>query len=329
MKNVGTICYTTNSGLGRLADEFIRHGVVNRILMVPHPKYNNATIKYVPREEGGPGYTPADQSFLENLDTLLIFENALGHWDLVKQAKNRGTRIVYMPMYEYSPFPPPVQPDIVIAVSDLDEDYYKDFPTVRLNVPVDVQWKQRETAKVFVHNAGHGGHGYRNGTPELIEAMKDVTADIKLLIRAQPDSPQMVSLFNKSGWRRDPRISFTLQEVPSHELYSVGDVFVFPEKFNGLSLPMQEAFASGMVVMGTDRYPMNRWLPLLPLIPSSGSKRMKIAVEFNCAVVEPIAIAGMINAYAGKGIAHLSQLGKAWAEANSWDILKPKYEAIL
>ena len=38
-------------------------------------------------------------------------------------------------------------------------------------------------------------------------------------------------------------------------------MFVFPEKFNGLSLPLQEARAAGMLVLATDRFPMNTWLP--------------------------------------------------------------------
>lgn len=329
MKNVGTICYTTNSGLGVLAREFIEHGVVNRILMVPHPKYNNATIKYKPREEGGPGYVPADQSFIEGLDTLLIFENALGHWDLVNRASDRGVKIVLMPMYEYTPFPTAVNPDLVITVSDLDDEYYKDFNKVRLNVPVNVPWRQRNEAHVFVHNAGHGGHGYRNGTPELIEAMKHVKSDIKLLIRAQPDSTQMVELYRNSGWKRDPRITFSLQEVPAHELYSAGDVFIFPEKFNGLSLPMQEAFASGMLVMGTDRFPMNGWLPRMPLIMPNAYRRMRIAVEFNAAVVHPVDIAAKIDQYAGQDISHESSLGREWAQQNSWEVLKPKYLEVL
>lgn len=329
---VGTISYSVRSGLGILAREFIKNKVVDRILVIKHPRY-----------EPQPYYTKEafhEDDFLEGLTTLLLFENAFKRWDLVKKAKDRGIKVVMMQMYEYTPFPLPVPADLFIATSDLDQDTYESlYPgcnQVRINVPVDVPFSLRKKAEVFIHNAGHGGDGYRNGTPELLQAMTYVKSPIKLLIRAQPDAPQMKSLFARYPriWKGgslsgDKRIELILRNVPDDELYSKGDVFIFPEKFNGLSLPLQEAYASGMGIMCTYRFPMTRWLPKDMMIPFSQTKTRTIMVPIVEEISSPQEIARTIDEWYGKDISALSFSGKTWAEKNSWSVLKPKYDEVL
>ena len=96
---VGTIGYATQSGLGILAKMFHDHGVVQSILIVPHPHYRNmqewypTTISYSRNTIG---------NFLQSIDTLLLFENAL-YCDVVRIAIAKGIRVVMRPMYEYTP----------------------------------------------------------------------------------------------------------------------------------------------------------------------------------------------------------------------------------
>jgi hypothetical protein len=112
------------------------------------------------------------------------------------------------------------------------------------------------------------------------------------------------------------------------ELFSEGDTFIFPESFNGLSLPLQEAYSAGMCVMATDRFPMNTWLPREPLIPVEKYRRDNVGgscVEFDRAVIEPRLIAATIDNWYGRDISHLSSSGRDWAAEHSWEKLKPVY----
>ena len=327
---VGSIGYATKSGLGLLMKRFYDKGVINRVYLVKHPHYQNYQLGWYNPEDV---YYSSDNLF-DGLDVLLLFENAVGNnWSLVERARQLGIKIVMMPMYEWTPMPLPVPADLYLCPSDLDQQYYSSLPHVRINVPVEVPWKLRTKAEVFIHNAGHGGSHFRNGTPELLDAMQYVKSPVKLIVRGQPGERQIERLF-QDGWRKthDPRITYVLQDVPEEELYSTGDVFIFPEKFNGLSLPLQEAYASGMLVMAGDRFPINKWLPENPLIPVHRyvKDRMNSSCpEFDKADINAITIAAQIDNWYGRPIEQYSNYGRYWAEENSWEVLKPQYMEIL
>jgi hypothetical protein len=189
----------------------------------------------------------------------------------------------------------------------------------QLTIPVDtkkIQWKLRTNASVFVMNAGNGGLGGRNGTKELLEAMQYVKSPIELIIRSQVPIKET----------NDPRIKYEIGDCK--DLWGVGDVFIFPEKFNGLSLPIQEAFASGMMIMCGDRFPMNNWLPTEPLIPVKKYKKERIAVEFESAVFDPQDIAKTIDSWYNTDITRFSLLGKEFGEKNNWPNLKEIWKEI-
>lgn len=321
--NVGTIAYEVNSGLGRLAKDFYDHGVVNRVMVMDHAFYTRknwypANVRFTSAQS---------RNFLKGLDALLLFENVFTRerWQIVSTARSQGIKVVLMPMYEYTPKPLPVPVDLYICPSLLDQQYYKDLPNVFIPVPVEREFIFRERALVFVHNAGHGGFGYRNGTVELLNAIHRVKSPIKLIVRAQPDSSQMVKLFRSH--KPDPRVDLRLVEEEYKELYREGDVFIFPEKFNGLSLPLQEAYASGMLVMATDRFPMNTWLPKEPLLPVRRYVKDHCipSVEFDKADVNSMDIAAKIDEWYEKDISGYSMCGYYWAQEHSWEKLKPRY----
>jgi len=317
---VGSIGYATKSGLGIQLKAFYDHGIVTDVLLIPHPHYQNQQGWY-PTEHC---YSKATlRQFLSSIDVLFLFENAF-YWPAVQKAKLHGLRTIMMPNYEYTPFPMPSPADLYLCPSLLDLDYYKDLNSQFIPVPVEVPWKLRERACHFIHHAGHGGKGHRNGTPELLEAMRYVQSPIKLDIHGQPGEKRIQELF-QSYVKKDPRVSVTLGEVPEAELWSHGDVFIFPEKFNGLSLPLQEARAAGMLVMATNRFPMNTWLPQEPLIPVEGYEQDHIAVDIHKAVISPQTIAKTIDAWYDRDIVEYSKQGRDWAASMSWEVIKPRY----
>jgi hypothetical protein len=222
-------------------------------------------------------------------------------------------------MYECMPRELPEKPDKFINPSLLDQQYYPEGTFIP--VPVEgVKWRRREAARVFVHNAGHLGLKGRNGTQELLDAMPYCKQPIRLIIRAQDSvAPR--------GTKLDPRIDLQIGTVPHEELWRVGDVFVFPEKFNGLSLPLQEARAAGMLVMCADRFPMNTWLPKSPLIPVKSYQRNQIGHcnDFDEAVIDPRDIAATMDAWYGQDISQHSEDGWEWSRKMTWEALKPLY----
>ena len=309
---IGAIVVATDQGLGYLAKDFYDNGVIDKVLIHKHSSRKTHHEWY---GEDGRMYSRDNVDwFFKGLDTVLYFEEAF-EWKLIPMARNRGIKNVFMPMYECTRQPFPYEPDVILCPSELDMEYFKDKDPILVTVPVDTQHAERTKAKVFVHNAGNGGLGGRNGTRELLEAMKYVKSPLELIIRAQEGRYKT----------SDKRITLESGTIPKEDLYKKGDVFIFPEKFNGLSLPLQEAYASGMLVMATDRFPINTWLPKQPLISVKGYKKETIAVEFDSAIIDPKDIAKIMDKWYNKDISEYSEMGRRWGLKNNWKALKNDY----
>jgi glycosyltransferase involved in cell wall biosynthesis len=269
-------------------------------------------------------------NFLSKIDVLFVFEipfyfslpNDQGikvGYDILEEAKKLGVKRVLMPMYECTPYP--MDADIYICPSRLDYEIYRQmYPgsnIQQLTVPVDTLWTQRDRANTFVFNAGNGGTNDRNGVAEVIKSLDYIKSPIKMTIRSQKPLPSKIE---------DSRVQVKIGTMKYKDLYKNGDVFLFPEKFNGLSLPLQEAYASGMLVMTSHRNPNTEWLPNDPLIPVKGYVEDRIInVPFQRAIIDPIDIAQTIDNWYGKNITSYSLLGKRWGEQHSWKNMLPKY----
>jgi hypothetical protein len=311
---VGSIVLATDQGLGYLAKDFFDHGLIQKVFIRPHTSRANHFDWYPDTAK-----VDSPEALLNDCETLLFFEE-VWHWPIIVKARERGIKTVLMPMYECTRSPLPYEPDLIICPSSLDFQYFKEKGSVtQLNVPVEVEWRERTRAMTFVHNAGNGGLGGRNGTKQVLEAMKYIKKPIRLILRSQVPIAGIT----------DPRIDYREGQFPSIDLWKKGDVFLFPEKFNGLSLPLQEALAAGMLVMAGNRFPMNEWLPKEPLIPVQRYSKERISVEFDCAHFSPRTIAATVEEWYNKDITEFSHRGRVWAEQNSWTKLKEKYETAL
>lgn len=395
---VGTINYCCQSGLGILTKAFWDHGIVNQMFIIEHSRHPTEWQWYPQTTP----HCPIDQldqnsrdlrQFVSGLDVLLCFETPF-YWPIVDYARKNGVKTVCVPMYECSLQNPPALFDEYWCPSMLDLRYFSDTPeriggadtvepfstTFRYQgafstftpVPVKVEWQQRTEAKVFIHNAGHGGLKGRNGTKELVEALKYIKTSPTIVINSQspideqvigpgilPGAKDLRAERDCNGNRKydlklnDVSVTLQIGTRSDNLLYSEGDVFIFPEKFNGLSLPLQEARAAGMLVMATSRYPMTTWLPstvpirtwkmesyvgeeitecLDPLIPTVTTVKNRIGppyMEFDEAVIDPRAIAAKIDEWYGRDLTNYSLSGKEWAESMSWEKLGPKYLELL
>lgn len=326
---VGTINFATHSGLGILTKEFYDNGVINDIIVVKHDSFTSYHNEWYP---GAYSFNLSNidyarvENWVRGLDVLFLFEtNFIG--ELIGLAKKHNVGVALMPMYECSPFPLDV--DLYLTPSQIDYDYYKKmYPNKRiimLNVPShsEIKWKQKTQALTFTHNAGNNKFADRNGTRLLINSLPYIKSDCKIQIKSQSPLPQI----------NDPRVEVNTQNLPFSQLWDTTDVFLFVERYNGLSLPLQEAYASGCAIISGDRYPINTWLPNKLLVKPTGYDTLKFPggnnIPFSSAQYDPKDIAKKIDETYGQDISKFSLMGKLWAEANSWELLKPRYLDLL
>ncbi len=321
---VGTLCFSTCQGIGLLAKDLFDHGVITDALVLRHGRRPD-NDDWFPRQPRLASLSDrkAVFDFVRSLDVFFAIETPF-IWEAFPFCRQHGIRTVLLVMVECMPTVWPAQPDKVINPSLLDQQYFPEGE--HIPIPVSVPWRQRTRAEVFVHNAGNGGLKGRNGTRELLQAWTHVRSPAKLILRYQ--SAQGIFPEPLVGAAKDGRIELRCGTFPHETLWGEGDVFVFPDRFQGLSLPLQEARAAGMLVMATDRFPHNTWLPRGPLIPPRDFRRIRVAprcLEVDEAVVDPLAIAAKIDEWYGKDIADYSFLTKAWAETMSWGALKGRW----
>lgn len=327
---IGTINWATYSGLGVLTKEFWDAGVINDILVAIHPKLPDHSSNWYPGKatiaHPGANYdVKLLENYIKSLDVLLLFETQFFD-ETIPLAKKHKIPVAIMPMYEWSPFP--MDADIFIVPSQIDYDYYKqmypDHKIVLLPVPANsnIKWKLKSKALTFMHNGGNGSFNDRNGTKALIQALPYIKSPIKLKLKAQNLNLPPIN---------DSRVEIINKHVPFNELWEETDVFIFVERFNGLSLPLQEAHASGCLVIAGDRYPVNTWLPNKPLVRPNGTDKYNFQpqIDFYAEKYDPKDIAVKIDEFYGKDITEYSLAGKAWAMSNSWECLKPRYLDLL
>jgi hypothetical protein len=323
---VGTINYSTHSGLGVLTKEFYDNKVITDILVVEHQTLPNHHNIWYPSSQTISTLSPdfaVLESFIKSIDVLLLFETPFFP-ETTQLARKYNKPIAIMPMYEFSEFP--LDADLFIVPSQLDYDYYKsmypDHMIILLPVPTNsnIKWELKEKALTFMHNGGNGSHFDRNGTQKLIEAIPYIKSPCKIKIKAQPQKVTLPKVL-------DPRIEIINEDLPFDKLWDDVDVFIFVERFNGLSLPLQEAYAKGCLVIAGDRYPINTWLPNKPLVKPIRYEEYSFNknIPFNAASYNPKDIANKIDEFYGKDITKYSLAGKAWAESNSWRYLKSRY----
>ncbi len=326
-QKTGSICYAVRRGLGYLAKQFRDHGIVTDFMCMVHSGVPTVEewIEGCERTHIRQMNHEAMRRFCDGKDAMLFFETPF-YWPLIEYCKSKKIRTYLITMYECCPIHHEA-PHKYLCPSLLDMQY---FPTNSelVALPTTVEWKQRGVAAHYIHNGGYLGLRGREGTTLLIEAMRYVRSPLRLTIRVQEN----VSASYQTMMVQDKRIEYIAETVPHKELYGSGEVAVMPQKFNGCSLPIQEAYASGMLVMTTNRFPMNTWLPTEPMIPVDGYHKAQIGgayMEFEEAMVDPRQIAQTMDEWFGKEISSFSLRGKAWAEANSWDALLPKWQEVL
>lgn len=318
---IGLIARADNSGLGTLSWEFFNHLKPTKTLVVDPGRYRLFRSRF-PGARLSPKGTMSTRDMewlLEGIDILLTIETPY-QWALYKMAKRAGVKIVLIPMYECMPSIVPYEPDLYICPSELDYKFIGDKPKILLPCPINmgvIPYRHRKSAKTFVFHNGHGGGAGRNGAKELFEAIKLAKSDAKFIIYSQMPLPQVSS----------DNVEVVVGNFENYyDMWDEGDVYVWPHKFDGLSLPVQEAIAAGMPVLCTEFFPFTEWLPKHWMFPPKSTTRGRVFhVDIDIHEVDPKVLAAHIDSWYGQDITDESRKAREIAEKRSWKKLKPEY----
>lgn len=213
----------------------------------------NPKIYDLARLHGVKVFTQPNWEFLDHINNRRMLGPS--KWLMPSLWKNEDMRLLFSNV-EY--LPPPI--------------FMNDFKKARdKNL-------SRSGKKRFVHIMGKAASHDRNGTFDLIDALKYSTSSFDLVIKSQFEVPEYTSLVN------DQRVSFDIQNVEDPEdLYKGFDAMIMPRRYGGLCLPMNEALSSALPVIMPDISPNNLILPKDWLVPASvdGSFMARTRIEIH------------------------------------------------
>lgn len=121
------------------------------------------------------------------------------------------------------------------------------------------RWRKKQDEVIFFHSAGMGGTNDRKGTGVLLKAFHKIKGPVRLIIHSQvslQNLPQDWQHFVKSN----PNIQVLEGTVKPPGCYSLGDVYVYPTRLEGIGLSLPEALSCGLPAITTNQPPMNEFV---------------------------------------------------------------------
>lgn len=270
---------------------------------------------------------PILDRFLDGLDLVFTCETPYNYY-LFEKARQLGVRTVQQYNFEfldYLHFAGLPLPDLLAAPSLWKIPIVKrKLPATRvefLPVPVDrekVPFRHRDRLQTLLHTAGTPAVEDRNGTLIAIEAMNFVEAPVTLTVKTQKRLPV----------RSSDKIQLDYSDVPNYwDLYGDEDAFLFPRKFGGLSLPINESISCGMVPILSGCDPQTAWIPEDCLVRGAITKQIMTKTMIDIYEVSPQSLAAKIDElYEDTSkFSRLSQKMDEIANSISWKTLKDTY----
>lgn len=266
--------------------------------------------------------------FLRGLDVVLTAETPY-NFELFSMARERGVKTVCVEnpeFYDYFRYPQLPMPDMIILPSNWMEAEIRAHAeplgtmVTQLHHPVDrdvFKFRLRSTRK-FIHIAGNPAVHDRNGTFDALNAHPS-----GLVVVTQKES---LAKFLKARYS----MARVLEDVKDNlELYNLGDVLVFPRRYGGNCLPLNEALSCGMPVIMSDIAPNNNLLPKEWLVPAYQNGHFEPRARVNLYSVDVQRLKDKIAEFMTWDIEAESRKADHIAESISWTTLLPKWKEAL
>lgn len=182
----------------------------------------------------------------------------------------------------------------------------------------------KQGRRTFVHIMGKVASHDRNGTFDLIDALKYSTADFKLIIRSQYPVHEYMEITN------DLRVQFDIGNVrEKSDMYAGFDMMIMPRRYGGLCLPMNEALCSGLPVIMPDISPNNKVLPQEWLVHAERTHDFMARTKIDVHKSDIISLGKKIDYFAQMDddllLEHKTRALDIGIVNYSSDVLKPKY----
>lgn len=242
---------------------------------------------------------------LDNIDVLLTFEIPY-NYSLLNVARARGIKVIIQNNWEFTDYlrqPELPLPDILLNHSYWHlKDQEKLWPNITEYSPTPIFIedyaiiREQNRAKFgkprFLHIAGRQTYEDRNGTLDLIEAIKLIPPEVEfeLVIKSQTTNIPHID---------DDRVVVS-GDAPADEkeLYRWYDAVIMPRRYGGACLPMNEALAAGLPVIMTDIDPNNKILPSYWLVPAYKKTQFMARTMIDVFSADHVALAGRIAQFA-------------------------------
>lgn len=267
------------------------------------------------------------EDFLDGLDTVLSAETFYTPI-FARLARKAGVRTALACNPEFLNVRD--QPDLWLPPTTW---MWNSIPKNKHHLPVPITPgppRRPEITPHFLHIVGRPAVHHRNGTLDLVQALKHVTENITVTVRCQ--EPGYVSgLIGEHRIHTPPNVVLRVESGDvenNRDLYTEGDILVMPRRFGGLCLPAQEAIAAGMPVLMPAISP-NEWLPSEWLFPAveAGSFMAKQRVTFYR--TDPEVLAAKLDQYARLQPSTWQADIQRLQHQLSWTRWKPIYEEVL
>jgi len=256
---LGFIARFDTGGLGCESQEVLRWLKPDKVLAI-----QIGELKHFPERLKGHNFAiaqgiPTDnqiRDFLKGVDVLFTIETAYNQ-NTWKIAREMGVKTILRINYEW--FDRKDNPDLILAPSlwyfDLmpENKKYQVFPVnTEIIKPIDLS-ADKIKPKTFLHIAGNCKAAYdRNGTQLILKAIPLVkNQNIKFIIRSQ------VPIDIK-----DKRVEIIIADVDDYSEIWKDDaqVFLYPRRYGGQSLSLNEAMARGLAILSSKVEPQKDFL---------------------------------------------------------------------
>jgi glycosyltransferase involved in cell wall biosynthesis len=193
------------------------------------------------------------RAWLDGLDVVFMVETPYD-WEMLAWAKQHGVRTVIQGNPEF--YTDTQQPDAWWWPTPWLQDRVPRGPVVPVPVPDD--WEVMaggiDDRLEIVHVAGHRARADRNGTDVMSRVVRRLDLPVKVRVYGQDGS--LVGFKAPKGVEVE---LFPDGVDDRKDMYRGAHVVVLPRRYGGLSLPAQEALASGCAVIMPDVSPNSFW----------------------------------------------------------------------
>jgi glycosyltransferase involved in cell wall biosynthesis len=246
----------------------------SKVMIIDSRPFNGAGVKQHPQRFAAydslitNGFPTDDEChrFVDGLTHILTCETPY-NYELIAEAERRGIKTYLQANFEFTDHmsnrdlplptkflvPSPWQLDVMRkrfgerVVLLPPPTFPSDFESARLADP------NRTGRRRFLHIIGKPAHGDRNGTMLLMHALMRSRGDFEVLVKCQQPLEKLIN---------DKRITWDCSAPDDRaELYAGFDALIYPRRYGGLALPMNEALTSGLPVIMPNTSPNDAILP--------------------------------------------------------------------